>query len=206
MLPASYAVPAAAILTVGGLIACFAGHRLFRFVLGLFGFILGAFVTTSVMGPANTWTLVLAAIVGGLCGSLLMFTAYFMGVGLLGAGLAALALNAVWRFIGGDPPTVVLVIACVIGALGALSVAKHVVIFGTALAGSWTLIIGAMALMGDPAAMRAASAADVWVFYPLDPLPARWWIPIAWLGLALVGALVQMGTSGSKSARKAAKK
>jgi hypothetical protein len=206
MLPASYAVPAAAILAVGGLVACFAGHRLFRFVLGLFGFILGAYVTTSVMGPANTWTLVIAAIVGGLCGSLLMFTAYFMGVGLLGAGLAALALNAAWRFIGGDPPTVVLVIACVIGALGALSVVKHVVIFGTALAGSWTLIIGVMALMGDPAAMRAASAADVWVFYPLDPLPARWWIPIAWIGLALVGALVQMATSGSRSARKQLKK
>jgi len=206
MLPASYAVPAAATLAVGGLLACFAGHRLFRFVLGLFGFILGAFVTTSVMGPANTWTLVLAAVVGGLVGAGLMFTAYFLGVGLLGAGLAALALNFAWRFIGGDPPTIVLVIVCVVGALAALSVVKHVVIFGTALAGSWTLIVGAMALMGDPAAMRAASAADIWILYPLDPLPSRWWIPIAWLALALVGALVQMATSGSKSVRKATRK
>ena len=50
MLPASYAAPTAAILAVGGLLACFAGYRLFRLVLGIYGFILGAMVTTSFMG------------------------------------------------------------------------------------------------------------------------------------------------------------
>jgi len=37
MLPAAYATPAAVILLVGGLLACFAGYRLFRFVLGVYG-------------------------------------------------------------------------------------------------------------------------------------------------------------------------
>ena len=57
MLPASYATPAAAILTVGGLLACFAGYRLFRLVLGLYGFILGAIVTTSFIGAQSTMAL-----------------------------------------------------------------------------------------------------------------------------------------------------
>jgi hypothetical protein len=206
MLPASYATPAAIVIAVGGLLACFAGYRLFRVVLGLYGFVCGALFTTHVMGAAaGTWTLIVAAFVGGLVGALLMYAAYFIGVGLVGAGLAALALNVAWRFIGGDVPTVALVIGCVLGALLALSVARYVVIVGTALAGAWTLIVGAMALMGNRAAMHAASATDVWIFYPLDPQPGRWWLLPTWIALALAGAVVQLGTSKPKSVRTAAK-
>ena len=51
MLPASYATPTAAVLALGGLLACFAGYRLFRFVLGLYGFIVGAVLATSLIEP-----------------------------------------------------------------------------------------------------------------------------------------------------------
>jgi hypothetical protein len=202
VLPASYTAGAAAIFLVGGLLACFAGYRLFRLVLGLFGFLLGAMITTSIYGEASTWALVVAAIVGGLVGAVLMITAYFVGVGLVGAGLAALLLHLGWRIVGGDPPTIVLVIACVIGALAALSVARYVVIFGTALAGSWTMIIGAAALMGDTAALAAASARDIWVVYPLDPLPGRWWVVPAWALAAVVGVIVQLSTTTKTARRK----
>jgi hypothetical protein len=201
MLPASYATPVAAVLTIGGLLACFAGYRLFRLVLGFFGFILGAMVTTSTLGEAGTWTLIVAAVVGGLVGATLMVAAYFVGVGLVGAGLASLGLNVFWRLIGGDPPTVVLVIVAVLGALGALSIARFVVIFGTALAGSWTAIIGGLALRGDEAALRAASAGDVWVIYPLGPEVGSWWLTVLWLGLALAGVVVQMATSKGRRRR-----
>jgi hypothetical protein len=200
MLPASYATPAAVVLAIGGFLACFAGFRLFRFVLGLYGFILGAFVTTSMMGTQHLWALIVAAIVGGLVGAVLMIAAYFVGVGLIGAGLAALALNLIWRIVGGEPPTLVLVIVCVVGALAALSVVRYVVIFGTAILGAWTLIVGAMALTGNAAALRAASAGDIWVFYPLDPMPSRWWHTLLWLVLAMCGALVQLATGPRKKA------
>jgi hypothetical protein len=202
MLPAPYATPAAAIIALGGLLACFAGYRLFRLVLGVFGFIAGVFIVTQQMAPASTWVLVVAGVVGGLVGGLLMVVAYFMGVGLVGAGLAALLLNLGWRVVGGEPPTVVLVIVCVVGALLALSVVRFVVIAGTSLAGSWTLIVGTLALMGDEAAMRAASAGDVWVFYPLDPMPARWWYTVLWVVLAAVGAIVQYATTKRSGAPK----
>lgn len=199
MLPTQYATAAALVLLVGGLLACFAGYRLFRIVLGINGFIFGAFVTTQVMGTSNMWALTLAAIVGGLVGALLMVAAYFIGVGLIGAGLAAFVLNVGWRAAAQhDPPTLVLVIACVLGALGALSLQRFVIIFGTALLGSWTFIIGAMALFGDRSAGRAAAAGDVWILYPLDPRPARWWILAGWFILALAGAMVQFATRGAK--------
>ena len=201
MLPASFAVPTAAILAVGGALSCFAGYRLFRFVLGLYGFILGAFVTSSMMGAdATTWSLILAAIVGGLVGSVLMIGAYFIGVGLVGALLAAIALNALWRFIGGDPPTWLLVVVCVLGALGALSVVRYVVVFGTAIAGSWTLILGVLALVGNPKAMLAASAGDVWVLYPRNPLPDQWWVTLLWFVVSAAGVVVQLATT-SKSGK-----
>ena len=46
MLPAAYHVPAAVLLLGGGLLACFVGHRLFRVVLGIYGFVTGALLTT----------------------------------------------------------------------------------------------------------------------------------------------------------------
>ena len=204
MLPAQYSTVAAVILVVGGLLACFAGYRLFRFVLGLNGFIAGAYMTTQIMAPStSTWVLILAAIVGGLVGIVLMVAAYFLGVGLVGAGLAALGLNLVWHgFRSTDPPTLVLVIVCVLGALAALSIQRYVVIFGTALSGAWTFIIGAMALRGDAAATRAASAGDVWILYPLDPKPSGWWILAGWIGLSLIGAIVQFATTSRTGTKK----
>ena len=202
MLPLSYGSLAASLLTVGGLLSCFAGYRLFRVVLGIYGFIVGAFVTTSVMGTGNMWALVVAALAGGVLGAVLMIAAYFMGVGLVGAGLSALLLNLGWRVVGGDPPTWVLMLVCVVGALAALSIVRLVVVFGTAIAGSWTLIVGVLALMGDSSAQRAASAGDVWILYPLGPNPGEAWQIAAWFGLSVAGVVVQLATTKKGGARK----
>jgi hypothetical protein len=131
-----------------------------------------------------------------------MVAAYFIGVGLIGAGLAALALNALWRVGGGgDPPTLVLVLVCVLGALAALSVVRYVVVFGTAIAGAWTLIVGVMSLTGR-ASLPGAAANDVWILYPLDPMPGRWWILAIWFALALAGVVVQLSTTTKGGKRK----
>jgi hypothetical protein len=106
----------------------------------------------------------------------------------------------------------VLIVVCVLGALAALSIVRYVVVFGTALAGPWTMIIGALAMRGDTAAMKAASAGDVWILYPLDPVTRHWWLIPLWLGLSLVGAIVQLATTrgpnggGRKPARARKKK
>jgi hypothetical protein len=206
MVPAGYTTPAAVFLVVGGLLSCFAGYRLFRVVLGLYGFILGASMTTSMMGATNTFALVAAAVVGGLVGALLMIAAYFVGVGLVGAGLAVLLLDSGWHAVRHvDPPTIALVIVAVIGALAALSIVRYVVIFGTALGGSWTTIIGALALNEQLRTPRSTPTA-VWVLYPLGPLPAQWWIYAAWIVLALVGAVVQFGTTSKFGGKKSSKK
>lgn len=204
-------MPAAGLLTLGGLLACFGGFKLFRLVLAIYGFMIGAFVSTSATGaPTEFWTTATAIVAGGVVGALLALAAYFVGVGLVGAGVATLGLTLIWRLFGGaEPPTVMLVIVAVLGALGALKLARYVVIIGTALGGSWTLLVGGLALAGDAAARRAADSGEVWVFYPMDSgLASQWMIPI-WVILAVFGVVVQLATTGKglrKRAAAAAKK
>ena len=203
MIPASYTTVAAALFAVGGLVTCFAGYRLFRFVLALYGFFLGWMVGSAIPDAASSAFMhLMAGLAGGLVGSVVMVFAYFVGVGLVGAGLAALLLNFGWRAFGGEPPTVVLVVVCVIGAVLALNVQRWVVIFGTALAGAWTALVGGMALLGDGAALKAASAPNVWVVYPTNLLPGGWWVTLAWFVLAIVGVVAQLTTTSKMGKRK----
>ena len=204
MVPGAYAVPAAVILVISGAVACFGGYRLFRIVLGVYGFILGAMVTSSVMGTSSTGALVLAAVVGGLIGAVLMIAAYFVGVGLIGAALASLAVHLVWRVIGGDPPTVLLIVMAVLGALGALSVARYVAVIGTALAGSWTMIVGGLALSGRKFDSLPVTSDNIWVVYGAGPLPGNWMVIGGWVLLALAGAAVQLTTTSKMGKRKSA--
>ena len=53
MLPHSYQLPVAALIVLGGAVSCFAGYRLFRIVLGIYGFVLGAMLASSVMGALS---------------------------------------------------------------------------------------------------------------------------------------------------------
>jgi hypothetical protein len=192
MLPASLQVPAAIVLVAGGLLSCFAGYRVFRIVLGIYGFILGALLTSSFMGADQTWWMVLAAIVGGLAGGLILVTAYFVGVALIGAGIGAAAANVVGAAIGREPGVIVVILLAVVGALGALALQRYVIIVATAFGGAWTAIVGGIALAGDRVAGHAARS-DVWLAYPVNPAPGERWVIVTWLALGLIGALVQVG-------------
>src|SRR5687767_12622033 len=155
MLPGAYYLPVAVLLIVGGFIACFLGYRLFKFVLAMFGFILGALAASSVFGVSDTTPMVIAALIGGLVGALLLLAAYFVGVALVGAGLGALVANLIWTQIERDPHPFVIVLFSVAGALVATWLQRYVIILGTAFGGAWTIIVGALAVMGDKTALGA---------------------------------------------------
>ena len=201
MLPATLQIPAAVILLAGGLVSCFAGYRLFRVVLSIYGFILGALLATSIAGAGSTATLLIWAAVGGLAGAVILNLAYFLGVVLVGASIGALLATVLFGRGGGDPHTLVVVLFAIAGAVAASTLQRYVIVAGTAFGGAWTALVGAMALVGDKAAAKAASVNDVWVVYPLDPAPGRSWLPIAWLVLGLAGLVVQL-RSGKRPAKK----
>jgi len=208
MLPSSYQLPAALLLVVGGVLACFAGYRLFRVVLAIYGFILGAMLASSVMGISNTAGMIAAALVGGIVGALVLTLAYFAGIALVGAGLGALVAHLFWTYSSSaataatpgasDPPAIAVIVLSILGAIVAMLLQRYVIILGTAFGGAWTLIVGGLALMGNREAARAASTGNVWILYPFDPAPGHQWIVFAWLTLGVIGAVVQIGVTGTR--------
>ena len=206
MVPATFQIPAAAILLAGGLVACFAGYRMFRLVLGIYGFILGALLATSVAGAGSTTTLVITAIVGGVIGAVILNLAYFLGVVLLGAAIGAMIATMIWGRSGSEPHVLIVILFAVIGAVAAMQLQRYVIVTGTAFGGAWTALVGALALAGDRAAAAAASANNVWVVYPLDPAPGRRWVIPVWLALGLAGLIVQLRGGPAKGKAKKPKK
>lgn len=196
MLPSAYHVPAALILLVGGLLACFAGFRLFKLVLGIYGFILGALIATSIVGVEQTTWTVVAAVAGGALGAVALMLAYFAGVALLGAGAAAMLLHVIFASAGREPHLFLVVAAAIAGAVAAMLLQKYVIILSTAFGGAWTVLVGGFALAGDDAAITAAGRGDVWVAYPLNPAPGQYWAIAAWIVLAMVGMIVQLRGKG----------
>ena len=195
MLPASYQTPAAIILLIGGLLSCFAGYRVFRVVLAIYGFILGALITSSALGTDQTWWMVLAAVGGGVAGALILIAAYFVGVALIGAGIGALAANLIWAALGREPHIFMVILLSVVGALGALALQRYVIIVGTAFGGAWTTIVGALALAGDRVATDAAARNDVWLAYPMNPAPGQQWVVFVWLALGIAGVIAQLAVT-----------
>ena|SRR6266850_649782 len=201
MLPVSYQLPYALILLGAGIVSCFFGYRLFRTVLAIFGFIFGGMIASSVFGISDTSMMVIAWLVGGLAGAFILIVAYFIGVALTGAALGAVIANLVFSAGDRDPRVFVVVLFSIAGAVGATYLQRYFIIVGTAFGGAWTMIVGAMALVGDRAALRAAASGDVWVAYPLNPAPGQRWVPLVWILLGLIGAGVQLGITGGEKGR-----
>ena len=175
MLPASLQTPAAIVLVAGGLLSCFAGHRVFRVVLGIYGFILGALLASSFMGAEQTLWMIVAALAGGLAGSVILILAYFVGVALIGAGVGALTANVAWAAFGREPGMWAVILLAIAGALA-----------------------------GDRVANQAASKNDVWLAYPLNPAPGQRWVLLVWFVMGLIGAFVQLAitaTGGKQRSR-----
>jgi hypothetical protein len=199
MLPHAYELPAAVVLVIGGALACFAGYRLFKLVLALYGFILGAMLASSMFGISNTIGMIAAAVVGGIAGALILVFAYFVGIALVGAGLGALLAHVGWTTTqAGDPPALLIIGLAVVGAVGAMVLQRYVIIFSTAFGGAWTLMLGTMAIASERAATpRAARAPDVWILYPTLDRGGGWML-LVWIALGLLGTGVQLGITGRK--------
>ena len=183
-------------MIVGGLIAWAAGYRLFRFVLTLFGFYIGALAATSVLGSGDRTLLIFAGLGGGAVGALIMFFGYFVGVALVGAGIAALGVHMLWTQFGGDPHAFAVILAAVAGAASAMALQRYVIIVATAFAGGWTILWAALQWMDASANVRRP---PVWMVYPFD-FSQGLWVLAVWMVMALLGVFIQLRFTGRVTA------
>ena len=194
MIPTSYQLPALILLIVGGLVAWAAGYRLFRFVLTLFGFYIGALAASAVLGPGDRTLLVVAALGGGAVGALIMFFGYFVGVALVGAGIGALGVHMIWSRLGTDPHAFIVILAAVAGAAAAMALQRYVIIVATAFCGAWTLMWSGLHLFDRSRSLPIRPS--VWMVYPFDLSPGRTWMLAAWLVTGLLGVFIQLRFTG----------
>jgi hypothetical protein len=199
MLPASFQTPAAIVLLLGGLISCFAGYRVFRIVLGIYGFILGALFASGAVGTEHTMWMIVAALAGGVVGALILIAAYFVGVALLGAGIGALTSGLIWASLGREPGALVVILFSIAGALAALALQRYVIVGATAFGGAWTIIVGALALAGNKMGIDAGARNNVWLVYPMNPAPGQYWVLLVWVALGVAGVIVQLMITGDRN-------
>ncbi len=184
-------VVAAIILLAAGLVACFLGYRLFRWLLVLYGFAGGAWVTSLFVGTLSPWAAAGVVIVGGLAGAAVLLVLYLAAVAVAGAGVGVLVLNLSWPAVRGEPEAWMVILACLVGASLAVVLQRYVIIAGTAFGGAWTALVGALALVGHPGA-QAVAGGDLWQMYPLAPASGQVPFAVGWLSLGFLAALWQL--------------
>lgn len=174
-----------------GLVYCFLGYRLFKFVLALTGFVLAAasaayiadFVTES-----NVAATAVVAVIGGICGALALHFVYRAGIfifGLAGGVLIALHVVPGLNLEHGAYVAGAYVLAGLLGGGLALGAERFAVTVATALIGAW-LATGAGAQLFFEADFGSTISDG-------DMASDQWLAMVgAWIGLAIIGALAQL--------------
>jgi hypothetical protein len=202
MLPTAYQLPAGVLLLLAGLLSCFAGYRLFRAVLTIYGFVLGAFFTSTLVAPSDTVAILVALAVGGLLGALILYAGYFVGVALVGGGFGAMLAHAAWtQWRGGDPGAIVVLCSAVAGAVLAMALQRQIIIVATSFMGAQIVVAGVLAYLARGAARRPGLD-DVWVGHLGIPSVGRQWTFLAWVVLGIIGSIVQYQSGSSRPSRK----
>jgi len=198
-MPDSLQLPAGGLLIVIGLVACFAGYRLFRAVLTVYGFLVGAVFASTLVPHGDAITVLVAMLVGGALGAALLFAVYFAGVVIVGAGAGVVVAQAVWQaWRGADAGLTVMVFGAAIGAALAAAWQRYVVILSTAFVGARTAVAGFLAFLAGSAPSPPALHPTL-IAQPLGtPSVSRQSAFLAWLVLGAIGTIVQLSSTSPR--------
>ncbi len=135
-------------LLIIGLVACFFGLRLYRYVLALFGFIGGYYTVSGLLATQSDVIQIAGSIVAGIVVAILFWTFYRFAYTLYGLflGIAVAALIAKSLAVSSG---IFLLMAIVLGLLGAVAgnqLADLIIQLSTAFGGSTQVISGIAAI------------------------------------------------------------
>ena len=177
-----------------GAVQCFLGYRIFKFILGLTGFLIGG-ALAGVIGYAISQQEVvalLAGLVGGFIGAALLIALYFIGVFLIGALLGGILGAVFFAVAGSSPEPAVLLILAVIAGVIALIFQKFMIIVSTGFGGAWSVVMGiAYFTTGaiDPTNLERMFRSGGTLLYA---------ILLCWIALGIVGVIVQFKSAPKK--------
>lgn len=186
-----------------GILSCFWGYRIFKIILGIIGFILGAYLAGSV-GIYFTHHIglvtIIAAIVGGIIGASLIASLYYVGIFILGAVGGWLLGVMITGAAGHQIHLVLLIVIAIACGILAVIFQKLIIIVSTASYGSWNIVSGLFAFFGG-------GFTTIRVFrYPAILLnyggSSYYLILLFWLLLTIAGVIFQYRFAGRKKFEK----
>jgi Domain of unknown function (DUF4203) len=127
-----------------GTLQCFFGYRIFKFILGLTGFLLGGALACEIgyVISQKEAVALLAGLVGGFIGAALMVALYFIGVFLIGALFGGVLGTVFFALADANPQPAILLILALIAGVIALIFQKFMIIVSTGFGGSWGVVTG----------------------------------------------------------------
>jgi hypothetical protein len=191
----------ALILCVIGLAFVFAGYRLFRALIPIWGFIVGFDVAgivahdvfhTQLLASFPGW---IVAILVGLIFAALAYVYYYVSVVALAASVGFLVGEALVAAFAASATTIALIVGIILAvALAALVIRlnapKGLVVALTALGGASAAITGVLLALGTVslASLQASASGG-----SLEVIRSTWWLSLLTLALALAGIVAQAG-------------
>lgn len=124
---------------------CFFGYRIFRFVLGLVGFIVGAGAAGAIgfeFSEGHELIAIGAAILGGILGAGILFVLYILGVFAIGAVLGGLIAFSVFTYINTDPDVLIILASAFVFGVIAMFLKRFMIILATSLTGAFAVVSG----------------------------------------------------------------
>ena len=179
----------ATIAVAAGLVECFFGYRIFRFILGVAGFVAAAVFFGSLgyeLSGGSEPVSIIAGLAGGVLGACLFYYLYIIGVFFLGAILGFTIAMYVFSLMNMDViPAVLYGAAIISGALAAVF-QKPMLIIAPAFGGSFAAVTGGAYILYRN-------------FYPLDPgflgnleEDQLYRMAMIWFALGVFGLVVQL--------------
>ena len=135
-----------------GVVTCFWGYRAFKVVLGIIGFITGAWLAG---GIAATFTggigvvALIAAVAGGLIAGSIFVTLFYVGIFVVGAAAGWLFGVMITSAAGNSMHIIPFVILALLGGILAVSFQRLVLTISTGVIGSWYIVAGTLLFFGS---------------------------------------------------------
>lgn len=172
-----------------GLLICFFGYRIFRFVLAVAGFIIGAsFVAGygfSLTEGKEILVILIAGIAGGLIFAAILLFLYSAGVFLVGAIFGILLFFGIFGELNIDMGPILYIVPALAGGILALLLQKFMIILITSFTGAWAAVMGTLYFVSSN-------------FNPLSPELINsigenqtYRILFGWLALGVLGFVIQ---------------
>lgn len=177
-----------------GVIQCFHGYRVFKFILAITGFLIGGSMAASVgfVMFNNELASFLTGVVGGLIGSALMLGLFYVGIFIVGAFLGIVVGAVFFAVVGSDPEPVAMLLLALISGVMALIFQKFMIIFSTGFGGAWSVIVGifyfTMGSMDLMITEQMLKAGNGYLYAAL----------LCWIVLGIGGVIVQYKSASPK--------